>query len=239
MQSQQLVVAHDNHSACNQIVQPATGITETSSKARCAFSSEEPIAISARGIHNSHPTDDHLASTVGVDANSAGNFVHTCPFKPVPHSTTMALTSTPGNANRLGYHARSRSPVPHRMRHKGITPSASSRVQFHAFEQPGIHSTTDPTSAQRFQAHVSAQGSRPAFDTFARYPPPGGGYEAGSKTPTLQLANTGSHSEAIAQMQRDLNALSRHGDELGIRCDPIRASHAYRQQIEVMHAARF
>ena len=134
----------------------------------------------------------------------------------------MALTSTPQvSSNHLVHHARSRSPVLHRMRHKGITPSASTRVQFHAFEQPGMHNTTAQASAQRFQAHESAPCCRPAFDTFARYPPPGGGYDAGTESPTLQHANTGSFSEAFAQMQRDLNALSRHGAELGIHCDPM------------------
>ena len=239
MQLQQLVIAHNNHSACNLSVQPAIDITDASNTIRCGLPSEVPIAISARGLQITHPTDDHLDSTVGVDANSADNSVHTCTFNSVLHSTTMALTSTPQvNSNHIVHHARSRSPVPHKKRHKGITPAAATRVQFHALEQPGMHNTTAQAAAQRFQAHESAPCSRPAFDTFARYPPPGGGYEADSKSPTLQHANTGSYSEAIAQMQRDLNPLSRHGDELGIHCDPIRASHAYRQQLEVIHAAR-
>ena len=238
MQSQQLIVAQDNHSAINLSVQPAIDITDASNTTRCAFSSEVPIAISAKGIHNTHLTDDHLVSTVGVDANSGVNSVHSCPINSASHSTTMARTSTPQvSSNHPVHHARSRSPVRHRMRHKGTTASASTRVQFHAFEQPGMHSTTAQPSAQPFQAHESTPFCRPAFDTFARYPPPGGGYHDGTESTTLQHANTGSYSEAVAQMQRDLNALSRHGDELGIHCDPIRASHAYRQQLEVMHAA--
>ena len=104
-------------------------------------------------------------------------------------------------------------------------------------EQLGARSTTAQRSAQAFPTHESTPFRRPAFDTFARHPPPGGGYNVGTDLPSLQRATTGSFAVAYRQMQRDLKALSRHGAELGIHCDPIRASLAYRQQLEVIHAA--
>ena len=133
----------------------------------------------------------------------------------------MAHNST--NATNLA--RRSRTPVRVRMRRKGSTPS-STTVLAHCLAQ---EDTDGPCSSPSF--------NRPAFDTFARYPPPGGGYKVDHTTPQQQPADLGSFTLAVGQMQQDLKALAVHGAELGILCDPIRAAHAYRAQLEAIQAA--
>ena len=220
----------------------------------CEVSSD----TSASDRRITHQRDSHLDSTGGVDANSFGANALCRRTNSDFHSTTNAHASSP----RVP-HARSRTPVRHRVSRKGNAPPAPSHVRasgpatrgsqsvcsltskseacgvpLHGFfKQIGAHSTTAQRTAQGFTAHESSPYRRPAFDTFARYPPPGGGYTVGADSSSLELATTGSFAVAYRQMQRDLNALSLHGAELGIHCDPIRASFAYMHQLEGIHGA--
>ena len=222
------------------------------------YTCEGASDTSASDRRITHQRDNHHDSTDGVDANSFGANAHCRHSNSDFHSTTMAHTTSP----RVP-HARSRTPLRHRMSRKGNAPPAPSHVHasgsatrgsqsvcsptskseasgvpLHGFfKQLGAHSTTAQHTAQGFPAHESSPYRRPAFDTFARYPPPGGGYIVGSDSSSLELATTGSLAVAYRQMQRDIKALSRHGAELGILCDPIRASFAYRHQLEVIYAA--
>ena len=94
--------------------------------------------------------------------------------------------------------------------------------------------------AQQHTAHICALGTaptesssayRPAFDTFACYPPPRGGYNAGEEQVEIQQPLRGNTPEAFTQMQFDLKALNQHGTVFGIDSDPIRVAHAYQNHL--------
>ena len=88
-----------------------------------------------------------------------------------------------------------------------------------------------PNEASTSQAEP-LRSCYPSFDTFTRGPPVSGGYAAGSVQLTQQQPDLGNYAEAVAQMHRDIAALRQQGPLHGIHCDPIRAAHAYLNQLE-------
>ena len=81
------------------------------------------------------------------------------------------------------------------------------------------------------QASGTDQAYHPSFDTYARSPPAGGGYSNVSEG-GIDPYSESSYKRAVSQMHEDMKALIAHGPQFGIDADPIRATYAYRDQIE-------
>ena len=82
------------------------------------------------------------------------------------------------------------------------------------------------------QASGTDQAYSPSFDTFARCPPVSGDYSNVSESGICHLSGPRSYKDAVTQMHADINALHVHGPQCGVDTDPIRATYAYRDQIE-------
>ena len=81
------------------------------------------------------------------------------------------------------------------------------------------------------QASGTDQAYHPSCRTFTRSPPASGGYSNVSEG-GIDPYSESSYKRAVSQMHEDMKALIAHGPQFGIDADPIRATYAYRDQIE-------